>query len=169
MDHLVSDFFLNLAQVSIGFVAFSTIAVVLREMMGTPLDAYQTLLVRFVIECGLAATIYALAPVLLAIVGLTPPTLWRVASAALGVFCLVYPVHYVHRRRRARSGSMPPRAVWVFLGTMTIDAELWLNAHTDLPLERRSVRRRSDVGARAGGNHSHPHLRRIHEEAELGR
>ncbi len=46
MDHLISDYFLNLAQVSIGFVAFSTIAVVLREMMGTPLDAYQTLLVR---------------------------------------------------------------------------------------------------------------------------
>ena len=39
MDHLVSDYFLTLAQVSIGFVAFSTIAVVLREMMGTPLDA----------------------------------------------------------------------------------------------------------------------------------
>ena len=87
MDHLVSDYFLNLAQVSIGFVAFSTIAVVLREMMGKPLDAYQTLLVRFVIECGLAATIYALGAVLLAIVGFTPPTLWRVGSAALGVFC----------------------------------------------------------------------------------
>jgi hypothetical protein len=70
--------------------------------------------------------------VLLEIVGFTPPTLWRVASAALGVFCLVYPIHYVHRRRRARSGAMPPRAVWVFLLTMTVDAELWLNALTPI-------------------------------------
>ena len=130
MDHLVSDYFHTLAQVSIGFVAFSTIAIVLREMMGKPLDPYQTLLVRYVIECGLAATIYALAPVLLAIVGLTPPTLWRVASAALGVFGLVYPVHYVHRRRRAKPGPPPPRAVWIFLGSMVIDAQLWLNALT---------------------------------------
>ncbi len=67
-----------------------------------------------------------------AIIGLTPPARWRLASAALGVFCLVYPVHYVHRRRRARSGSIPPRAVWVFLGTMAIDAELWLNALTPI-------------------------------------
>ena len=37
MDHLYSDYFLNLAQVAIGFVGFSTIAVVLREMMGEPL------------------------------------------------------------------------------------------------------------------------------------
>jgi hypothetical protein len=132
MDHLVSDYFLNLAQVSIGFVAFSTIAVVLREMMGTKLDPYQTLLVRFVIECGLAATIYALGGVLLAIVGFTPPMLWRVASASLGVFCLVYPIHYVHRRRRASPGPMPARANSIFLLTMLVDAELWLNALTPI-------------------------------------
>jgi len=88
MDHLYSDYFLDLAQVSIGFVGFSTIAVVLREMIGTPLDRYQTLIVRYVVECGLAATIYALGGVLLAVAGLTPPLLWRVASAALGVFGL---------------------------------------------------------------------------------
>ena len=132
MDHLYSDYFLNLAQVSIGFVAFSTIAVVLREMMGLPLDRFQTLLVRFVIECGLAATLYALGGVLLAVVGLTPPLLWRVASAALGVFCLVYPVHYVYRRRRARPGRVPGYAAVIFVGTMVIDAELWLNALTPI-------------------------------------
>src|SRR5689334_21588938 len=130
MDHLYSDYFLNLAQVSIGFVAFSTISVVLREMMGAHLDAYQKLLVRFSIECGLAAIAFALVAVLLAIVGFTPPMLWRIASAALGVFCLVYPLYYVHRRRRAKPGPIPPRAIIVFLVTMVIDAELWLNALT---------------------------------------
>ena len=132
MDHIVSDYFLTLAQVSIGFVAFSTIAVVLREMMGGPLDAYQTLLVRFAIECGLAATIYALGGVLLAIVGLTPPMLWRVASAALGVFGLGYPIHYVHRRRRAKPGPIPPRAVTILLVTMAVDVMLWFNALTPI-------------------------------------
>lgn len=132
MDHLVSDYFLNIAQVSIGFVAFSTIAVVLRELMRTPLDPYQTLLVRYVIECGLAATIFALGAVLLAIVGFTPPTLWRIASAALGVFGLVYPIHYVHRRRRVKSGPIPPRAVTIFLLSMAVDAQLWLNALTPI-------------------------------------
>ena len=131
MDHLYSDYFLNFAQVAIGFVGFSTIAVVLREMMGTPFDRFQTLLVRYVIECGLAATIFALGAVLLAIVGLTPPLSWRVASAALGVFGLAYPIHYVfRRRRRIRSGPLPPFGVAIFLITLAIDAQLWLNALT---------------------------------------
>ena len=132
MDHLVSDYFLNLAQVSIGFVAFSTIAVVLREVMGTPLDAYQTLLVRYVIECGLAATIFALGVMLLAILGVTPPELWRIASAALGVFGLAYPIYYLSRRRRAKPGEIPARAVTIFLLTMAVDAGLWLNALTPI-------------------------------------
>jgi hypothetical protein len=132
MDHLVSDYFLNLAQVSMGFVAFSTIAVVLREMMRAPLDAYQTLLVRFVIENGLAATLYSLGGVLLAIIGLQPPMLWRVASGTLAVYCFVYPLHYVSRRRKVRAGPMPPRAIWIFLLTMVVDAELWFNAFTPI-------------------------------------
>jgi hypothetical protein len=132
MDHLYSDYFLNLAQVSIGFVGFSTICLVLREMMGRPLDRFQTLLVRFVIECGLAATIYALIAPLLAVVGLTPPLLWRVASAALGAFCLVYPIHYIRRRHRVKGGPVPLYAATIFVLTMAIDAELWLNALTPI-------------------------------------
>jgi hypothetical protein len=132
MDHLYSDYFLNLAQVSIGFVGFSTIAVVLREMMGTPLDQFQTLIVRYVIECGLAATIYALGAPLLAVSGLTPPLLWRIASAALSVFGLVYPLHYVYRRRRLKPGPLPSYAVAIFLITMGVVAVLWLNALTPI-------------------------------------
>jgi len=132
MDHLYSDYFLNLAQVSIGFVGFSTIAVVLRQMMGEPLDKFRALLVRFVIECGLAATIYALGGVLLAVAGITPPLLWRVASAALGVFCLVYPIHYVYRRRRVKPERVPLYAATIFVLTMMVCAELWLNALTPI-------------------------------------
>ena len=132
MDHLYSDYFLNLAQVSIGFVGFSTIAVVLREMIGTPLDRFQTLIVRYVIECGLAATIYALGAPLLAVIGLTPPLLWRIASAALGVFGLTYPIDYVYRRRRLKPGPLPSYAVTIFLVTSVVDAVLWLNALTPI-------------------------------------
>ena len=106
-------------------------------MMGRPLDAYQTLLVRYVIECGLAATIYALAPVMLEIAGIAPPALWRVSSAALGIFGLVYPAHYVHRRRRVKPGSLPRHGVWIYLGTTAIVALLWLNVFT--PILRWSV------------------------------
>jgi hypothetical protein len=132
MAPLVSDYFLNLAQVSIGFVAFSTIAVVLREMVRAPFDRRQTLLVRLITECGLAATIFALGPVLLAIVGFTPPVLWRLASATLGVFGVLYPIHYLYRRRRVRSDAMPARAVMIYLVTTAIDVQLWLNALTPL-------------------------------------
>jgi hypothetical protein len=101
--------------------------------MGMPLDRFQTLLVRFVIECGLAATIFALGAVLLAVVGLTPPLLWRVASAAAGMFGLVYPIHYVYwRRRRIRPGPLPAYAVTIFLLDMVVDAQLWLNALTPI-------------------------------------
>ena len=132
MDPLVSDYFLTFAQVAIGFVAFSTIAVVLREMIGTSFDAYQTLLLRFVIESGLAATIYALAPVLLAVAGLPQPMLWRVSSGALGVFGVAFPVYYIRRRQRVKPGRMPTRALFVTLGTVVIDVQLWLNALTPL-------------------------------------
>lgn len=132
MDPLVSDYLLTFSQVAIGFVAFSTIAVVLREMIGTSFGAYQTLLLRFVIESGLAATIYALVPVLLAVAGLTQPMLWRVSSAALGVFGVVFPVYYVRRRHRVKPGRMPMRAILVTLGTVVIDVQLWLNALTPL-------------------------------------
>jgi hypothetical protein len=137
MAPLVSDYFLTLAQVAIGFVAFSTIAVVLRELVHAPLDAYRTLLIRFVVECGLAATFYALVPVLLVVIGVTPPLLWTVASAALGVFGVLAPIHYVRRRHVAKPGRMPPRAVWIILVTIAVDALLWLNVLT--PLFRRSV------------------------------
>ena len=130
MPLLASDFFLTLAQVCIGFVAFSTIAVVLREVARAPFDAYQTLLVRFVIECGLAATFFALAPVLLALAGLAPPLLWRVASGALGAYGVVAPFHYIRRRHRAKPGPMPARAVWITIVTLMVDALLWLNALT---------------------------------------
>jgi hypothetical protein len=132
VDHLVFDYFLALAQVAIGFVAFSTIAVVLREMARAQFDPRQTLLVRLITECGLAATFFALGPVLLAIIGLTPPLLWRVASAALGAFGVLYPVHYLYRRRRVRSDPMPRRAVAIYLVTIAINIQLWLNALTPL-------------------------------------
>jgi hypothetical protein len=90
------------------------------------------LIVRYVIECGLAATIYALGAVLLAVVGLTPPLLWRVASAALGVFGLVYPTHYLYRRRRLKPGPIPSYAAAIFLLTSMVDALLWLNALTPI-------------------------------------
>ncbi|MBW8770766.1 MAG: hypothetical protein JF589_13505 [Gemmatimonadetes bacterium] len=130
MPLFASDFFLALAQVAIGFVAFSTIAVVLREVVRAPFDAYQTLLVRFVIECGLAATFYALLPVLLALVGFAAPVLWRLSSGALGVFGVLAPFHYIRRRRRAKPGPMPTRAVWITVVTALVDMALWLNALT---------------------------------------
>jgi hypothetical protein len=55
-----------------------------------------------------------------------------VASAALGVYCLVYPIHYVYRRRRVKPGPVPPYAATIFLLTMVIDAELWLNVLTPI-------------------------------------
>src|SRR3982751_6295465 len=130
MPLFASDFFLALAQVAIGFVAFSTIAVVLREVVRAPFDAYQTLLVRFVIECGLAATFYALLPVLLALIGFAAPVLWRLSSGALGVFGVLAPFHYIRRRRRAKPGPMPTRAVWITVVTALVDMALWLNALT---------------------------------------
>jgi len=130
MDPLVSNYLLTFSQVAIGFVAFSTIVVVLREMIGRSFDAYQTLLFRFVIESGLAATFYALAPAMLAVAGLAAPMLWRVSSAALGVFGVAFPVYYVRRRHRVKPGPLPTRAVLVTLGTMVIDVQLWLNALT---------------------------------------
>jgi len=70
--------------------------------------------------------------VLLAVAGLTPPLLWRVASAALGVYCLVYPIHYVYRRRRVKPERVPLYAATIYVLTMVVCAVLWLNALTPI-------------------------------------
>jgi hypothetical protein len=132
MPQLHSDYFLSLAQVSLAFVACSTIAVVLRHMLGKPLDPYQTLLVRFIIECGFAATMFALAAVVLAVANVEAGTLWRVASAALGVFCLLYLFHYLHRRRRATTRPLHAIAWFIIPTTLVIDVALWTNALTPI-------------------------------------
>lgn len=127
-----SDYFLALAQISIAFVAFSTIVVVLRQAMGGPLSAFQTLLVRYSIECGFAATTFSLGAVLLGLTGLSEPHLWRVSSGLLGLYIVAYSFHYVRRRRRVMPGRLPPRFVVLGIISLVVAVSLGLNALTSV-------------------------------------
>lgn len=123
-----SDYFLTLAQIALAFVAFSTIVVVFRQLLGGGLSAFQILLVRLFIETGLAAAMFSLVPLLLGFLSLAPSAVWRVSSGTLAIFYLAYFLAYARRRRRVQPGPFPLRIYINFGISIALNLGLWLNA-----------------------------------------
>jgi len=123
-----SEYLLALAAIAMAFVAVSVIVLVLRQIAGGALTAFHTLLVRYTVECGLITTIFALAPVLLALTDLSHALVFRVSSGVLAAVYLVYAVNYVRRRRRVMPGPVPPRFFIIGILSILMDIVLWLDA-----------------------------------------
>lgn len=117
MDLEGSVYLYTLAQLSMAFVAFSTISIVVRVGMGAMLSRSHVLLVRLYIELGFMAITFSMLPMLLAGFGLAHATVWRVSQicgCAVGAWwMLIYP-----RRHHAATAKPMPRFVYVeyFIG-----------------------------------------------------
>jgi len=102
----------TLAQLSMAFVAFSTIAIVVRVGMGAGLSRAHVLLVRLYIELGFMAITFSMLPMLLEGFGLAHTTVWRIAQTSGcvvgGWWMLIYP-----RRHHAATAKPMPRYVYV--------------------------------------------------------
>jgi hypothetical protein len=92
-----STYLLNLAVISITFVAFSTIVVVFREAQGAGLMEYEIVILRLFLVSGLEVTIFSLLPPLFGLFYMPPVWIWRISSL---IFVLVMIWRGLYFRRR---------------------------------------------------------------------
>ena len=93
-----SSYLLNLAVISITFVAFSTIVVVFREAQGSGLVEYEVILLRMYLVSGLEATVFSLIPPLLGLFGIAPLWVWRVSSLAFALAMIWRGIYFIRRQ-----------------------------------------------------------------------
>jgi len=95
-----TSYLLNLAVISITFVAFSTIVVVFRESQGAGLMEYEIVLLRMYLVSGLEATVFSLLPPLLGLFDITPPWVWRVSSMTFALVLIWRGIYFMRRQTR---------------------------------------------------------------------
>ena len=95
-----------LAEVSVAFVGFSTLASVLRPNVQN--DRVRFFGFRDVAETGLIATLGSIGPLVLTAFELSPNTTWRLASGAVGAIWIVGATGAVRRQDRALIARRTP-------------------------------------------------------------
>jgi len=95
-----SSYLLNLAVISMTFVAFSTIVVVFREAQGAGLMEYEIVLLRLYLVSGLEATVFSLLPPLLGLFGIAALWVWRVSSLAFAFVLIWRGIYFMRRQTR---------------------------------------------------------------------
>jgi hypothetical protein len=122
-----ASYLYTIASLALAFVAFSTIVVVLRQMLGAEMSVFQILLVKLFIENGMSITAFALLPPLLGFFNFSGAMIWRVSSAAAAIYQIGYLLFYIRRRRRLLRASLPIRIYVNYFITFITITGLWLN------------------------------------------
>ncbi len=123
---LPSDFFLTIAEVSLGLVGFSAVVVAIGQVRGVERSKFQRFTARILIEFGFACLFLSLLPLLLELLGVSSARLWQLCCAGLGVFLITYVTTYVFRRRPFVSVS--PARPWAFYSRVAVNHVLGLTA-----------------------------------------
>ena len=112
MSSFAWSYLYTLAAISVTFVGFSSLMIVLRQTMGGEMSRLDIWITRTFIQLGFLVAGGALLPALLTLLHLGEMATWRLASAATAVpvlvFALTYPV-----RRKAASGVRTPVMIWI--------------------------------------------------------
>jgi hypothetical protein len=98
------QFLYLIAEVSIALIAFTTIVVVLRQMVGGGLSDFQILVVQLFTVCGFAALFLALLPLLLILFGTDELWTWRISNPLMILAALSIHGWYFRQRRRIAAG-----------------------------------------------------------------
>jgi hypothetical protein len=120
-----SPYLYTLAMVSITFVGFSALLVVMRQAKGGGLTNYDTYFTLSFIQIGFIVTASGLVPPLLAAFDWSPNAVWRVSSALVAVSILWF-VSKVPARRRAATGMPVPVFVAALLSVQAAAAAVLL-------------------------------------------
>jgi hypothetical protein len=105
-----SGYFYALAALSMAFVGFTSIVVVLHQGTGKPLSPFHVLITKLFIELGLMATAFAMLAPTLAICGIREILVWRISSVIMLVVLVPWLVTYpIHRKAAAPDQNFPLR------------------------------------------------------------
>lgn len=102
----------TLAAMSVTFVGFSSLVIVLRQALGGGMSKLDILITRTFIQIGFLVAAGALLPALLSFFHLAEPSVWRVSSAVTALPVLLFAATYP-MRRRAASGVATPLVIWI--------------------------------------------------------
>lgn len=108
-----------LATVSITFVGFAALIIVIRSAVGRELSKYDTYFLLSFIQVGFISTAGSLVPSLFAMYGWNPHTVWRVSSVVTLLAMLWFIVRLPARRRAATGQRLPPFLI-VLLGVQSL-------------------------------------------------
>lgn len=111
MEPINADYFYTLALLSITFVGFTAIVMILRAGLGNPLSRYDTLVARFFMAWGFLITYGSMMPPLLAGFELDEARVWDASGIVTGVALLALSFGYPLLRARATGEPAP---VFVF-------------------------------------------------------
>jgi hypothetical protein len=112
VSSFVWSYLYTLAAISVTFVGFSSLAIVLRQTMGGQMSKLDILITRTFIQLGFLVAAGALLPALLTLFHLGEIATWRLASALTAVPVVAFAVTYPVRRKLA-SGVRTPAVIWI--------------------------------------------------------
>jgi hypothetical protein len=112
MELLGSSYLYTLAALSVTFVGFSALVIVLRQTFGGALSKLDVLITRIFIQLGFLVAASAMLPPLFALFGLRQDLIWRTCSLCTAIPSFLFAVTYP-ARRRAASGVPTPLAIKV--------------------------------------------------------
>jgi hypothetical protein len=117
-----SGYFYSLAALSMAFVGFTSIVVVLHQGTGKPLSRFHVLLTSLFVELGLMATAFAILAPTLAICGIREIVVWQLSSAIMIVVLVPWLIAYPFRRKTAAPRqALPPRwYIMTILGAVAV-------------------------------------------------
>jgi len=122
MDLPGASYFFALAALSIAFVGFTSIVVVLYLSTGKQLSAFHILLTRLFVELGLMSTAFAMLAPTLHVCGFPLDQVWRISSAVMLVTMVPWLVYYPVRRKAAAPDQRLPLRWYVMnaIGLATV-------------------------------------------------
>jgi hypothetical protein len=112
MEPTGSAYLYALAAVSVTFVGFAALLLIFRQARGEPMTKYEGYFLLSFMQSGFIVTGGALLPPVLALCGLSAPTVWRVSGVIMAIPILVF-VATLPGRRRAATSAPTPRYVQV--------------------------------------------------------
>lgn len=112
MEISASTYLLALATISVTFVGFSAMVIILRQTIGGEMSRLDVLVTRIFIQLGFIVAAGALLPPLLMLFSIPSRLIWQVSSIAAAVPSLLFALTYPSRRRAA-SRRPTPIVIWI--------------------------------------------------------
>jgi hypothetical protein len=108
-----------LATLSVTFVGFSALVIILRQTLGGQMSRLDVLITRIFIQLGFMVAAGSMLPPLLTLFDISELHIWRTSSLVIAVPSSIFACTYPWRRRVA-SGVSTPIGVWIDVWIMVL-------------------------------------------------